>query len=262
MSTIYCKEARTLLMAYLDSELDAVTTVSVREHLTVCPACSQRFEQEGVLEAALAEQLREGSMPDDLSRLLDEQLEAERPEAGGVLRRPVFWRWAAAAAIFLAAVGLAIDGWGWGWGGGDPITGGLVEELVVSWEGAAGLDAPATVHGRRKTRSLLNDYSLLTFDLPMDGVIGGHPVSLVGAREESFHGVRAVNVLYDCCGALTSVFVMKQDALDSLPRNLRKPMDDQLRTLDGVRARTSYRNGLLIGVVSRHPTTLEDHWSS
>ena len=54
MNTMNCRRARSMLMAYLDSELDAGTTITVGEHLAVCPGCRERFEQEERLEAALA----------------------------------------------------------------------------------------------------------------------------------------------------------------------------------------------------------------
>ena len=46
-----CDEVQTMQGPYLDSELDAKTTLEIEHHLAVCPACAHLFAQEQKLEA-------------------------------------------------------------------------------------------------------------------------------------------------------------------------------------------------------------------
>jgi anti-sigma factor RsiW len=269
MTTQDCQKARALLMAYVDSELDAATTLSVREHLSACAACARRFEREERLERGLANQLRDEPMPGDVSQRLDECL-ARPIDTSRVPRRN--WagvgRWAAAALILLSAILYAVSPsevdqvaptrW--------------VGELVAAWERSADVGDPTVARGALGTRDLLDAHQLQAFAVRAQATEGGHPIRLLGAREESFHGVRAVNVLYDCCGSLTSVFVMPRKALDSLPSDVRPSLPGvsapgrepevggrrQESILRGVRTSTWIRDGLYIGVVSRHASALMD----
>jgi anti-sigma factor RsiW len=282
MSPVNCHDARTLLMAYLDSELDAATTVSVREHLRTCSTCAVRFDQEEHLETALAALLREGTMPADVCQRLDSVLVAASREreadgdgaASGMsgdvprsrdelaARRGVYmWRWIAAAALVLVAVTLMFTD--------NSIpreqAPAYVGHFVSSWESAAARRAAPTVplpaQDAAGVRAMLTQADLSAFEFPGDGRVHDHAVHLLGAREESFDGVRVVNVLYDCCGALTSVFVLQKHALDALPGGyeaLRGPADLEV---DGVHTHTVERDGLLIGVVSRHASGLAEQWS-
>ena len=61
-----CRSARAYLMAYLDSELDASTTIEVNRHLDSCANCTERFASEQRLEAAVASRLRQAE-PDEQS---------------------------------------------------------------------------------------------------------------------------------------------------------------------------------------------------
>ena len=71
--------------------------------------------------------------------------------------------------------------------------------------------------------------------------------------------MRAVNLVYDCCGALSSVLVMRRDGLDGFEGGL---PPTGFEVVDGVRAQTLEAGDLYLGVVSRHVTPLENHWSS
>lgn len=46
MNTSDCQEVQALLDAYLDSELDARTSLEIGRHLTACPACAARLAAE------------------------------------------------------------------------------------------------------------------------------------------------------------------------------------------------------------------------
>jgi anti-sigma factor RsiW len=68
-----CDEVRRLHSPYLDSELDAKTTLDVERHLASCPACTRRFAEEQKLDARLMAGLNRGPR----TSALWEQLERE-----------------------------------------------------------------------------------------------------------------------------------------------------------------------------------------
>jgi hypothetical protein len=172
-------------------------------------------------------------------------------------RRADTWRLAAAAALVLVATTLLLMD--------DGVTReqapGYLGEFVSTWQSDSQHPDGLPVGGVDVVRSLLDEASLSAFQFPGDGRVHNHAVHLLGARAESFGNVRAVNLLYDCCGDLTSVFVLPEAALLALPGGseaFRVPVD--LR-VDGVHTRTVVRDGLLIGVVSRHESGLAEQWS-
>ena len=55
-----CEEVQTLRGPYLDSELDARTTLEIEQHLKSCPGCTRLFAEEQELEARLKAGLDRG----------------------------------------------------------------------------------------------------------------------------------------------------------------------------------------------------------
>ena len=56
-----CDEVQILHGPYLDSELDAKTTLEIEQHLKACPACARLFAEEEKLQARIMAGLRQGS---------------------------------------------------------------------------------------------------------------------------------------------------------------------------------------------------------
>jgi mycothiol system anti-sigma-R factor len=121
---VNCEEMKNLMDAYLDGELDPVTSQRVEQHLRDCPKCEQAYEVETVMARAISQaapyykapfELREQiqvSLREAIGVSTSRSAEGEgplpvrRPEA---VRRGVFfdmpWNWLAlAAAIVLAAI--------------------------------------------------------------------------------------------------------------------------------------------------------------
>jgi anti-sigma factor RsiW len=82
-----CEEVRSLQSPYLDSELDAKTTVEIQQHLKSCPDCVSLFAEEQKLEAQLKAGLNQGSR----TRALWEQIEGSvgSPSSGARARAPI-----------------------------------------------------------------------------------------------------------------------------------------------------------------------------
>ena len=119
-----CEEIKNLMDAYLDGELDPITSQKVEEHLRDCPKCEQAYE----VEAAMAHAISQAAPYYKAPLELRERIQVSLPEAIGVttsrgaagedsllVRRPepvrrgvlfdMPWNWLAlAAAIVLAAI--------------------------------------------------------------------------------------------------------------------------------------------------------------
>jgi hypothetical protein len=54
-----CREAKELIGPYLDSELDARSTLQVRQHLEQCAQCASQWRAEQALEVALRARLKD-----------------------------------------------------------------------------------------------------------------------------------------------------------------------------------------------------------
>ena len=55
-----CDQVQTLHGPYLDSELDAKTSLDIEQHLKACPACARLFAEAQKLEARMAASLNRG----------------------------------------------------------------------------------------------------------------------------------------------------------------------------------------------------------
>ncbi|HZV67808.1 MAG TPA: anti-sigma factor [Telluria sp.] len=102
-----CTQARGLLPAYLDNELDAANAVQLALHLATCPACQAQAERLLALRATLKEHATHYTAPAALRASLRKALRAAAPR-----RRPwasLAWAWSAAGAAGAAfAVTLAL----------------------------------------------------------------------------------------------------------------------------------------------------------
>jgi mycothiol system anti-sigma-R factor len=121
---VNCEEIKNLMDAYLDGELDPVTSQKAEEHLRGCPKCEQAYGVETAMAHAISQAAPYYKAPLELRERIqvslreaigaparrvapaDDSFPVRRPEA---VRRAVFfdkpWNWLAlAAAIALAAI--------------------------------------------------------------------------------------------------------------------------------------------------------------
>ncbi len=252
MTTPNCAQVRSLLMPYLDSELDAATTVAVTEHLQRCPTCRARFDAEQQIESALVEHLEQGSMPPDVWERLEDRLARSAP------RRTSWPLLAAAAALLVAVAFLFVDR------SLDTFGGRLLVRLVSVHNVMGEAPSPA-LKSRGEVQELLESLRYTDLDLPSDGRKPSHTLTLLGASEQVIEGVRAVHIVFDCCSVTTSVIVVRRDALEALPEALQpgavstRPLE---QAVDGVLTSTFARDAYYFTVLSRHSTAVAGHWAS
>ncbi len=248
-----CPQIRNLLMAYLDSELDARDTAEVASHLEACEPCRQRYENEQRLERLLVTELeRDEGMPPSVWRGLEVSF--------GVRPAVPVWRWAAAAAAVLILTA-----------GTFFFLGGDRAELLRQI-GAAHADVVA---GRVETQvslpkpkpveAFLRKRGFDDVHVPQLGMADGHEVELLGAREERFLGMLAVNLMFRCCDQLVSVFVLPAAAAASLPHRLGAEPGSVASVLhEGFLVETVGRSDTVLAVVTEdtagHPTFLSSRF--
>jgi anti-sigma factor RsiW len=74
-----CDEVQSLHSPYLDSELDARTTLEIEQHLKSCPDCARRFDQGQELEASLRAGLNRGQKTAALWEQIERSVVAAAP---------------------------------------------------------------------------------------------------------------------------------------------------------------------------------------
>jgi anti-sigma factor RsiW len=90
-----CNEVQTMQGLYLDSELDAKTTLKIEQHLAGCPACARLFAQEQKLEARITAGLNRGSRTAALWAQIEREVtvasSASRPRPPALVPQQVGW---------------------------------------------------------------------------------------------------------------------------------------------------------------------------
>ena len=121
-----CDEVQTLHDPYLDSELDAKTSLEIERHLESCPACARLLAEEEKLEARIVAGLKRGqrtaALWEQIERRVAAAASASRARPTAHVSQPVGWRGALgdtgrAASGGLANVALGLDRTGCGVGG-------------------------------------------------------------------------------------------------------------------------------------------------
>jgi mycothiol system anti-sigma-R factor len=97
-----CEQARTVVHAYLDNELDALRAAEFEHHLEQCHDCVTALEEQESLHTALqSAQLNEKS-PAELRQRVLAKIQPALPTV--IPSRHIPWRWLAAAAVLLLLV--------------------------------------------------------------------------------------------------------------------------------------------------------------
>lgn len=206
-----CNEIRNLVLAYLDSELDAKTSQEIQIHLQTCAECAQLFEQEEKFNERLFGVLRAGQSTPALWEQIESHLRPQRRSEW------FFPRWKAFALGSLAALLVA----------------GLVTGLIVFRSGRSSLDLAQAVE--KDHRKFLQGKMAAEFSgaLPaeiarkFEGRLDAAAFSKVpttggfrseGARLCHLDGVPVAWTLGHCKDVPVSLIVFKKSELDHFPK--------------------------------------------
>ena len=112
-----CDEVQTMQGPYLDSELDAKTTLEIEQHLAACPACARLFAQEQKLEARIMAGLNRGPRSAALWAQIEREVaaasSASRPRPPARVPQPVGWPAVLGALGAQLRAGWQTSRWAW-----------------------------------------------------------------------------------------------------------------------------------------------------
>jgi len=113
-----CNEVQTMQGLYLDSELDAKTTLEIEQHLAGCPACARLFAQEQKLEARIKAGLNRGESTgafwDQIERsVVGAALATGRTRPSNRVSQPAGWRDVLSAFSEQLQAGWRRSRWAW-----------------------------------------------------------------------------------------------------------------------------------------------------
>jgi anti-sigma factor (TIGR02949 family) len=119
---VNCHEAHELLHAYLDGELEVVSSVALTHHLDACPACAQAYHSQQALRAALRTSALAFPPPEHVQQRIRSAV--RRVSRTDTRARMWAWPWLRVGAAFAAGVLLM-------WGVGSFRTGLAPEDLLT-----------------------------------------------------------------------------------------------------------------------------------
>ena len=110
-----CSEARPLIGAYIDGELDLVTSLEMEQHLRVCADCARDYKNQAALHASLRDSALYYPSTEALRKRMRTALSsADQSKHAPRTARVRPWQWlgglAALAAVALLVFGLASGG--------------------------------------------------------------------------------------------------------------------------------------------------------
>jgi len=112
-----CNEVQTMQGPYLDSELDAKTTLEIEQHLAGCSTCARLFAQEQTLEARIMAGLNRGSRTAGLWAQIEREVtvasSASRPRPPALVLQPVGWPAVRSALAAQLRAGWQSSRWAW-----------------------------------------------------------------------------------------------------------------------------------------------------
>ena len=205
-----CNEIRNLVLAYLDSELDAMASQEIQLHLQTCAECAEIFAREEKFNERLSGVLRVGQFTPALWEQIESRVRPQRRSAW------FFRRWKAVALGGLAALLVA----------------GLAARFIILRSGAPSLDLAQVVEKDHREflqgkmtpefTGALPDEIASKFEGRLDAAAFTKVPTAGGFRSEGarlchLDGVPVAWMLGRCDDVPVSLIVFKRSELDHFP---------------------------------------------
>ena len=202
-----CKEARQYINLFLDSELDSKTNLEISEHLSSCEECNTRFVLEERLEKSLVSILKEdkdSKVEETWEGVISRFNHQVEPEEGIRLGFRPLWRYLVPATA--AVIGIVIMLIMYSRQDPNALTVAaqkchveyMTDKIVPSLESMS----PGEVSGYLSSK--------FTFPVTVSEIpdIKSHHIKLFGGKVCHLNGVSVAYVMYHCCNAPVSVFIL------------------------------------------------------
>lgn len=207
-----CDEARPLLEAYLDGELDLVHSLAIEQHVESCAECRRRRDELQALSVQIRAKLPRDSAPADLRDRLRRSLKSESSPM--TIQFPA--RWLAAAAAVAALIAFFTLTKNAHLAGPNPLVAEAVANHVRSLLPGHLTDVESTDrHTVKPWIAQHIDYSPPVQDL----AAAGFP--LVGARMDYLGNRKVAALVYRCRQHVINVFVSPDSATGGEPMTSR-----------------------------------------
>ncbi|HTM01593.1 MAG TPA: anti-sigma factor [Candidatus Omnitrophota bacterium] len=199
-----CHEVRDRLGAFLDEELDPVTSHAVAEHVRSCGACAAELERQRRLRDGLRRGLEYHQAPAALRARVVRDLNAATPRSGWLgLGAGWAWQWVGAAAAFVLVAGGA-------WLAGSQST--IAESNAIVGDVVTG-HVRSLMAGHLTDVASTDQHTVkpwfagkLDFSPPVtDFAAEGYP--LIGGRLDYLHGRSVAALVYERHKHVINVFV-------------------------------------------------------
>ena len=253
-----CKAARRYINLFLDSELDSKTNFEISEHLSSCEECNTRFTQEERLEKSLVSILKEDKDPkaDEtwermISRFSHQAVSEESLRLG-------FW----SLGKYLVPAAAAVIGI-------------IIMLIVYSRQEPRELTVAAQkCHMEYMTNQIVPSIESIspgevtkyfsgkfTFSVDISEIpeIKSHHIKLFGAKVCHLNGVSVAYVMYHCCNAPVSVFIISSEDVESFS-DIKQYIDGEMmisRSADGITfVAVPTKQNTIVCIVADHDTEL------
>lgn len=202
-----CKEARQYLNLFLDSELDSKTNLEISEHLSSCEECNTRFEQEERLEKSLVSILKEDKDPkaeETWEGVLSRFNHQVEPEEGMRLGFRPLWRYLVPATA--AVIGIVIMLIMYSRQDPNALTV-ATQKCHIEYMTNKIVPTIESISPGEVSRYLSGKF---TFPVAVSEIqdIKSHHIKLFGGKVCHLNGVSVAYVMYHCCNAPVSVFIL------------------------------------------------------
>jgi anti-sigma factor RsiW len=227
-----CDDARLLLHAYLDDELDAANSATVAQHMQNCPACSARYATYATVRKALAQPSLYRRAPDELRQrwttaapLADTQAPRRRH------RTPLAWAMAAGfVGALLITSPLLFRGWRQSAQGDDQVVAEAISGHIRSLQQQHLMDVVSTdQHTVKPWFEGKLDFSPRVKDLAGEGF------PLVGGRLDAIDGHAVAALVYKRRLHVINLYQWPADAAEAQAQSQRHGYTIIRWSADGMR---------------------------
>ena len=203
-----CKDARRYINLFLDSELDSKTNLEISEHLSSCEECNTRFEQEERLEKSLVSILKEdkdSKVEEIWEGVISRFNHQVEPEEGMHLGFRPLWRYlvpVTAAVIGIVVIMLIM----YSRQDADKLTV-AAKKCHIEYMTNKIVPTIESISPGKVTRYFSGKF---TFPVTVSEIqdIKSHHIKLFGGKVCHLNGVSVAYIMYHCCNAPVSVFIL------------------------------------------------------
>jgi anti-sigma factor RsiW len=203
-----CRDAQTLMHAYLDAELDPSVCLQYEQHVGECLACKKALAEQQSIQGQMKADSLYFAAPEGLRERLRASLQRQSRSASR--RFPMHWVAAAACVALCVSLGFALARFSFDASSRDPLTQEVASAHIRSLQADHIVDVPSSdSHQVKPWFAGKMDFSPPTPNLENDGF------HLVGGRMDYVDGRPVAAIVYRRREHIINMFVWATSGTDS-----------------------------------------------